>query len=149
MRAALTQLGLSDDSVQQVNDPDDHEFSIRVPLSSYSSPVLAPVPSGPFPDEGSSKELQMANPDVINPHRRSAAESLASIKGSVGEIKESVGEMVQAEREHLQETYERGKERMRTAKSGFEDYVREKPVQSLLIAAGAGALLGYILGRRR
>lgn len=40
VRAALTELGLSDDSVQQVNDPKDHEFSIRVADASFGSEQL-------------------------------------------------------------------------------------------------------------
>lgn len=41
------------------------------------------------------------NPDVLNPQRRSNADSIASIKGSIGEIKESVGDVVQNERDLL------------------------------------------------
>ncbi|MBL8863685.1 MAG: DUF883 family protein [Planctomycetes bacterium] len=89
------------------------------------------------------------NPDVLNPQRRSTAENIAAIKGSLGDIKESVGEVVRNEREHLQEKFEHGRERVKAAQAGFEDFVRERPVTSLLIAAGAGALLGYALGRRR
>ena len=89
------------------------------------------------------------NPEVLNPQRRSNAESIASIKGSIGEIKESVGDVVHNERELLREKVELGKERVQAAKSGLENFVRERPVTSLAIAAGAGALLGYVLGRRR
>ncbi|MCY2959073.1 MAG: hypothetical protein NTY35_02820 [Planctomycetota bacterium] len=89
------------------------------------------------------------NPDVLNPQRRTTADNIASIKGSIGDIKESVGEVVHNEREHLMEKIEHGKEKARAAKSGLETFVREKPVTSLMIAAGAGALLGYVLGRRR
>lgn len=93
--------------------------------------------------------MNAMNPDVLNPQRRSTADNIAAIKGSMGEIKESVGEVVQNEREQLLEKIEHGKERMHAAKSGFEGFVRERPVTSLMIAAGAGALLGYVLGRRR
>jgi preprotein translocase subunit SecF len=37
VRAALVQLGLSDDTVQQVNDPDDHEFTIRIQDTTFGS----------------------------------------------------------------------------------------------------------------
>lgn len=89
------------------------------------------------------------NPEVLNPQRRTTADNIASIKGSIGEIKESMGEVVLNERDHLQQKLELGKERVRTAKSGVETFVRERPVTSLMIAAGTGALLGYLLGRRR
>ncbi len=89
------------------------------------------------------------NPEVNVATRRSNADNMNAIRGSIGEIKESVGGIVQTEREHMQEVYEKGKERVKVVKSGFENYVREKPVRSLFIAAGAGALVGYLLGRRR
>jgi len=111
------------------------------------------------------------NPDVLNPQRRTTTDSIAAIKGSMGDIKESVGDVVQNQREHLQQKFEHGreqlqqkyehgreqlqekiehgKERLHDAKSGLEGFVRERPVTSLMIAAGAGALLGYALSRRR
>ncbi len=89
------------------------------------------------------------NPEVNVAQRRSSADSMNAIRGSIGEIKESVGDLVQTEREHMHEVYEKGKERVKVVRSGFENYVREKPVRSLFIAAGTGALVGYLLGRRR
>ena len=44
---------------------------------------------------------------------------------------------------------ETGKERANAWKSGLQDGIREKPLQYVLIAAAAGAVLGLILGRRR
>ena len=89
------------------------------------------------------------NPEVDIAHRRSNAENMNAIRGSIGEIKESVGDIVQTEREHMHEVYEKAKQHAKVVMSGFENYVREQPVRSLLIAAGTGALLGYVLGRRR
>jgi len=82
------------------------------------------------------------NPDVLTPQRRTTPENIATIK-------ESVGDIAQAERERLQGVYARGKERVQAVQHDFEDYVRQKPVRSLLIAAGTGAALGFLLGRRR
>jgi len=93
--------------------------------------------------------MNTMNPEVLNPQRRSNADNLAAIKGSIGDIKDSVGEVVLNERDLLQEKLEQGKVRVRAAQSGLENFVRERPVTSLMIAAGAGALLGYVLSRRR
>jgi len=82
------------------------------------------------------------NPDVLTPQRRTTPENFATIK-------ESVGEIAQTERERLQEVYVRGKERAQAVQHSFEDYVRQHPVRSLLIAAGTGVALGVLLGRRR
>lgn len=81
--------------------------------------------------------------------RRTVGESVHAIKASMGDIRDSAGDIVAAERERLHDAIARGKERVREARSGFEDYVREQPVKALLIAAGAGALLGFLLGRKR
>lgn len=89
------------------------------------------------------------SPELVASPRRSASESANSIRGSLGDIKESVGEIVQAEREMLKEGIQRGKERVISAKSGVVNYVRENPGQSLMIAVGTGAVVGYLLGRRR
>lgn len=91
----------------------------------------------------------MAHEHDMAASRRTITENVDAIKASMGDIKDSAGEIVGAERERLRGVYERGKERVRDARSGLEGYVREQPVKSLLIAAGAGALVGYLLGRRR
>lgn len=80
-------------------------------------------------------------PDVLNP-RRTTPENLTVIK-------ESLGEVAANERERIQGTIARGKERFLAAEKRFEHYVAEKPIQSLLIAAGAGLAIGWLLGRRR
>ncbi len=82
------------------------------------------------------------NADVLTPQRRTTSENISSIK-------ESVGEIAQVERERVRDVYEHGKERMHGVHVRFEDYVRHNPLRSLLIASGAGAALGFLLGRRR
>jgi ElaB/YqjD/DUF883 family membrane-anchored ribosome-binding protein len=44
---------------------------------------------------------------------------------------------------------DKGKEKAADIQEGFEGYVKEKPIQTVLIAAGAGLLVGYLFGRRR
>lgn len=82
------------------------------------------------------------NPDVLTPQRKTPTENLATIKDSIGEI-------AQVERQRFKETYEHGKEKAHEVQVQFEDYVRQKPLRSLAIAAGTGALLGFFLSRRR
>ena len=53
----------------------------------------------------------------------------------------------QAAREKAQDLYARGRERTKEWEQGLETYVREKPVQSLLIAAGVGLALGFLMRR--
>jgi ElaB/YqjD/DUF883 family membrane-anchored ribosome-binding protein len=41
-----------------------------------------------------------------------------------------------------------GKDRVVVWRDGIQDGIRERPIQSILIAAAAGAVIGLILGRR-
>ena len=45
--------------------------------------------------------------------------------------------------------FQKGKAKAVEMEEGFEHYVQAKPIQSVLIAAGAGLLVGYLFGRRR
>ena len=49
-------------------------------------------------------------------------------------------------REEAEHLYRRSKERALALEGEFEDYVREKPMKAVLIAAGVGAGLGLVLG---
>ncbi len=86
--------------------------------------------------------MTMGNAEVLNPTRRTTPENLSAIKDALGEVAVN-------ERDRVQSAFARGKERVVEAEHKFEGYVREKPIQSLLIAAGAGVALGWLLGRRR
>lgn len=85
--------------------------------------------------------MTQTTPEIV-PQRRGVNENIATIKSSLGEI-------AQTEREKVLETYQHGKERVQGLQVRFEEYVRERPVRSLCLAAGAGALLGLLLARRR
>jgi ElaB/YqjD/DUF883 family membrane-anchored ribosome-binding protein len=43
---------------------------------------------------------------------------------------------------------ESGKTRVTEWKGGIEDGIRERPIQSVLIAAAVGAVIGVLVGRR-
>jgi ElaB/YqjD/DUF883 family membrane-anchored ribosome-binding protein len=73
------------------------------------------------------------NPEVANATRR----------GTV----ENVGELPTTEK--LQSMWLKGKERVIEGEKRFEHYVAEHPVKSVLIAAGAGLALGWLLTRKR
>lgn len=79
-------------------------------------------------------------PEVLA--RRSNAENLANIK-------ESLSEIGATEKERVQDAWSRGKDRLQKMEKGFESYVSEHPVQSVLIAAGTGLAIGWLLARRR
>ena len=45
-------------------------------------------------------------------------------------------------------SYDQGLRKAQDVEKAVETYIREKPLQSLLIAAGAGVVLGMLWGRR-
>ena len=80
-------------------------------------------------------------------------EAAHALREDLKELRSAAGE---AAREKLDEARERaragveaGREKLRAARSSLEEHVREKPLQSLLIAAAVGVALGYMLRSRR
>jgi ElaB/YqjD/DUF883 family membrane-anchored ribosome-binding protein len=67
--------------------------------------------------------------DVGQQARDVAAEKLGNIRQQAGEY------------------YDQGKHRAEEWEQGIEQYVQDKPIQSLLIAAGVGVLLGILWKR--
>ena len=51
-------------------------------------------------------------------------------------------------RVRLRNAVESGKTRLTESKGGFEEGVRERPIQSILIATAVGAAIGLLIGRR-
>lgn len=66
----------------------------------------------------------------------------------IQEVRARAEESLQQARVRLNEVEEQALKRAREAASATEEYVRGNPWQSLGIAAGAGLLLGLLLGRR-
>ena len=70
------------------------------------------------------------------------------LKGD-GHSATQAGETTAADlRVRLRNAVESGKTHLTEWKGGFEERVRERPIQSVLIAAAAGAVIGMLLGRR-
>ena len=62
----------------------------------------------------------------------------------VGENLRAVGTQV---RDQATEYYEQGRQRAMEMEQTLEQYVHDKPIQSLMIAAGVGMLLGMLWKR--
>jgi ElaB/YqjD/DUF883 family membrane-anchored ribosome-binding protein len=63
-------------------------------------------------------------------------------------VTDAAQEKIGQVRENATEFYEQGRDKIRGAGSAFEQYVRERPVKSLVIAAGIGVLFGCFWMRR-
>ncbi|MBI1379966.1 MAG: DUF883 family protein [Planctomycetaceae bacterium] len=78
----------------------------------------------------------------------SVHDGVQKIKEGGQKIKEGGRESLEATRELGQELWFEGREKAKGAVAQLEDYVSENPMRSVLWAAGAGAVLGMLLGRR-
>ncbi len=65
-----------------------------------------------------------------------------------GIINDAAQEKISQVRESATEFYEQGRDKIQGAKCTFQQYVRERPVKSVLIAAGIGLLFGRFWMRR-
>ncbi len=67
----------------------------------------------------------------------------------MGEIAKDVAQEKLGElRENASEYCEQGQDKMRQVERSFEQYIRERPLKSILIATGVGLLLGRFWVRR-
>ena len=64
---------------------------------------------------------------------------------SAPEATEAAGPGMKA---RMHDMIESGRDRANEWKGGLQDGIRDRPIQSVLIAAAVGAVLGVILGRR-
>ena len=79
--------------------------------------------------------------------KESAQQVQENLRELGGQVREAASEQYHNLRQQASEYYEQGRQRAQEWEQGLEQYVQEKPIQSLLIAAGVGMLLG-ILWRR-
>jgi ElaB/YqjD/DUF883 family membrane-anchored ribosome-binding protein len=63
-------------------------------------------------------------------------------------LKEAVEESVYELKGKLARAVDAGKTKAKELKGGIDATIREKPIQSVLIAAGIGAVIGVLIGRR-
>lgn len=79
---------------------------------------------------------------------RGSAQQVQKNLRDIGEqVRDAATERYQHLRDQASEYYEQGRERAMEWERGLEEYVQEKPIKSLLIAAGVGLLIGLIWKR--
>jgi ElaB/YqjD/DUF883 family membrane-anchored ribosome-binding protein len=80
-----------------------------------------------------------------------AAQKADELKGqataALQQGKDRAQELYDQGLQQANELYEQGRARFQDIEQSLEEYVREKPVQSVLIAAGVGLALGLLLRR--
>lgn len=99
------------------------------------------------------------NPTSSHEKENSMASGREQLRESAVHLRKDLGEMgsavktvaedgLQQAREKVTQYYQEGRTRLSKWEQRMETFVREKPMKSVLIAAGAGALLGMLLRRR-
>jgi ElaB/YqjD/DUF883 family membrane-anchored ribosome-binding protein len=92
-----------------------------------------------IPGEGSASSEQMRN------KAQQVGQNLREMGQMAGE---AARERLEQARQTATEFYQTSKEKAQEWEQNIEEYVRAHPVQSVLIAAGTGLLLGMLLRRR-
>ncbi|MGB7157417.1 MAG: hypothetical protein WBD40_05090 [Tepidisphaeraceae bacterium] len=79
--------------------------------------------------------------------RETAAQVQENLRNLGGQVRDAASEKYSKLREQAGEYYEHGRQRATEMEHSLEQYVQEKPIQSILIAAGVGVLLGVLWKR--
>ena len=79
--------------------------------------------------------------------RDSAQQVGENLRNLGSQVRDSATQQYEQMRDQASEYYERGRPRAMEMEQSLEQYVQEKPIQSLLIAAGVGMLLGILWKR--
>ena len=83
--------------------------------------------------------------DRLVKQARKLTEDLQELRGIAGDAaQEKVGQL----RDNASDGYEEGREKVHQVKRTFEQFIREQPLKSILIAAGVGLVLGRFWMRR-
>ena len=76
--------------------------------------------------------------------RETAAQVKENLRDIGGQVRDTAQQQYEQLRQQANDYYERGRERALEMEQSLEQYVQEKPIQALLMAAGAGLLLGLL-----
>jgi len=80
---------------------------------------------------------------------RSAAKEVGENLRDLGsQVRDTAAEQYGQLREQASDYYEKGRQRALDMEQTLEEYVQEKPIQALLMAAGVGVVLGWLWKRR-
>ena len=83
--------------------------------------------------------------DELRQHAKAVREDLGHLgRAATNVAQEKLGDA----RRHADEYLDQGKQKATEIEDQIEEYIRNKPLKSMLIAAGAGALIGFLLGRK-
>ena len=76
-------------------------------------------------------------------------EAVGKAKDTAGRVKEAAQEKMRRAGETASEYYKQGLDKARSWEGDLESFIKERPITSILIAAGFGILCGVYMNRRR
>ena len=76
-----------------------------------------------------------------------AAGAADQVRETASQVRDAAQEKFNELRDQASQYYEEGRQRAQEWEQSLETYVQEQPIKSLLIAAGVGALLGFLWRR--
>jgi ElaB/YqjD/DUF883 family membrane-anchored ribosome-binding protein len=79
--------------------------------------------------------------------RETAQQVQQNLRDLGGQVRDAASQQYGRLREQASDYYEQGRARAEEIEQSLEQYVQEKPIQSLLMAAGVGLLLGILWKR--
>ena len=79
--------------------------------------------------------------------RDKAAEVGQNLRDIGGQVRDAASEKYHKLRDQAGEYYNQGREAAMEWEQGLENYIQEKPIKAVLIAAGVGVLLGLLWRR--
>ena len=79
--------------------------------------------------------------------RETASEVGENLRNLGSQVRDQATQQYENMRQQANDYYEQGRQRAMEMEQSLEDYVQEKPIQALLIAAGVGMLLGLLWKR--
>ena len=77
-----------------------------------------------------------------------ASQVQEKLRSMGSQVRDTAQETASQLRDRASEYYEYGRERAREWEQDLEGFVRERPIQSVLIAAGLGMVLGFLWRNR-
>ena len=79
--------------------------------------------------------------------RQTAAQVGENLRDLGGQVRDTATQQYEQLRDQASDYYQHGRQRAMEMEESLEQYVQEKPVQALLIAAGVGMFLGLLWKR--
>lgn len=95
-----------------------------------------------------SNESSQGAADALNDIRNSAKQVKENLADLGGQVRDTATEQFDQLRGQAHDYYDQGRQRALDMEQNLEQYVQEKPIQALLIAAGVGVVLGWMWKRR-